>query len=95
MTMSVPPSSLSPSTLRLRQTANIYLVGLPGVYAVLDISNPRVFLQRVDGFQDVLAPIFHLWKQPNTAVTHRAPFRACFLRDFSIWEIQQMQVQLL
>lgn len=39
--------------------------GLPGVYAVLDVSNPGVFLQRVDGFQDVLSPVFHLWKQPN------------------------------
>lgn len=44
--------------------------GLPRVYAVLDVSNPGVFLQRVDGFQDVLSPVFHLWKQPNTVITH-------------------------
>lgn len=44
--------------------------GLPGVYAVLDVSNPRVFLQGVNGFQDVFPAVFHLWKRPNTAVTH-------------------------
>lgn len=65
----IPPLSIplfSPSSANSK-----YLFGgLPGVYAVLDVSNPGVFLQRVNGFQDVLSPVFHLWKQPNTTVTH-------------------------
>lgn len=61
---SVPLFSPSPANSK-------YLSGgLPRVYAVLDVSNPGVLLQRVDGFQDVLSPVFHLWKQPNTAITH-------------------------
>lgn len=48
--------------------------GLPGVYAVLDVSNPGVFLQGVYGFQDVLSPVFHLLRQPNT-ITHWALFK--------------------
>lgn len=50
--------------------------GLPGVYAVLDVSNPRVLLQRVNGFQDVLSPIFHLWEQPDSVITLWALFKA-------------------
>lgn len=49
--------------------------GLPGVYAVLDVCNPGVFLQRVNGFQNVLSPIFHLWRQPSTEITNWALFK--------------------
>lgn len=65
-----PPSPLSffPSSVNSK-----YLSGsLPGIYAVLDVSNPRVFLQRVNSFQDKFSPIFHLWKQPNTAIHTRS-----------------------
>lgn len=68
-----PPPSLHPSVpLSSPSSANNkYLSGgLPRVYAVLDVSDPGVFLQRVDGFQDVLSPVFHLWKQPNTLWSH-------------------------
>lgn len=34
---------------------------LPGVDAVLDIGHPGVLLQGVDGLQDVLGPVLHLW----------------------------------
>lgn len=58
-----PPTSL--------QANGKYLSGgLPGVYAVLDVGDPGVFLQRVNGFQDVLSPVFHLRRQPNTEITH-------------------------
>lgn len=69
-----PPLSIhlfSPSSANSKYLSG----GLPGVYAVLDVSNPGVFLQRVDGFQDVLSPVFHLWKQPNTTITHWALFK--------------------
>lgn len=66
------PLSFFPSSVNSKYLSG----GLPGVYAVLDVSNPRVFLQRVDGFQDVFSPVFHLWKQPKTAVIHRAVFSA-------------------
>lgn len=37
----------------------------PRVYAVLDVGDPGVLLQGVDGFQDVLAPVLHLREQPS------------------------------
>lgn len=72
-----PPSPPTPSPLFPPSSGNSkYLSGsLPGVYAVLDVGNPGVFLQRVNGFQDVLSPVFHLWKQPSTEITHWALFK--------------------
>ena len=66
-----PYSHFSPSSANSKYLSG----GLPRVCAVLNVSNPGVFLQRVNGFQDVLSPVFHLWKQPNSAITHWAQFK--------------------
>lgn len=57
-TVPTPSALFSPSFLL---KANIYLLCLPRIYAVLNVSNPGVLLKRVDGLQDILAAVFHLW----------------------------------
>lgn len=64
------PAPHPPPPTSLQANGKYLSGGLPGVYAVLDVGDPGVFLQRVNGFQDVLSPVFHLRRQPNTEITH-------------------------